>query len=92
MKQGDPLFPALFILSSEVLSRSLNSLFEDQQFVGFRMPKWSSNLNHLAYADDITIFSSSNNYSLEKIIPTLQEYEKDSGQKVNKDKSLHYLC
>lgn len=55
------------------------------------MPKWSSNLNHLTYVDDTIIFSSTNAYSLEKIMSTLQKYEKQSGQKVNKDKNLYYI-
>ncbi|WMV19415.1 hypothetical protein MTR67_012800 [Solanum verrucosum] len=59
VKQGDPLSPTLFILSAEVLSRALNSLFDDPQFVGYGMPRWSANLNHLAYADDTIIFASS---------------------------------
>ncbi|XP_060200519.1 uncharacterized protein LOC132628770 [Lycium barbarum] len=41
VKQGDPLSPALFILAAEVLSRSLNALFNDKEFKGFGMPKWS---------------------------------------------------
>ncbi|XP_059277883.1 secreted RxLR effector protein 78-like [Lycium ferocissimum] len=57
VKQGDPLSPALFILSAEVLSRALNSLFENNDFRSYGMPKWSASLNHLAYADDTIIFS-----------------------------------
>lgn len=35
VKQGDPLSTPLFILTVEVLTRALSSLFEDSQFVGF---------------------------------------------------------
>lgn len=42
VKQGNPLSPALFILSTEVLSRSLNALFKDVMYVGYGMSKWSS--------------------------------------------------
>ena len=65
MKEGDPLSPALFILSAEVLSRALNSLFEHDQYKCFGMPKWSANLNHLAYADDTIIFALADKLSLE---------------------------
>ncbi|XP_070031030.1 uncharacterized protein [Nicotiana tomentosiformis] len=78
VKQGDPLSPALFILSVEVLSRSLNKLFEDKSFVGFGIPKWSDPLNHLAYADDILIFVSAHPPSLRKIMEILGNYEKIS--------------
>nr|XP_016509522.1 PREDICTED: uncharacterized protein LOC107826990 [Nicotiana tabacum] len=91
VKQGDPLSPALFILSAEVLSRSLNKLFEDKSFVGFGMPKWYDSLNHLVYADDTIIFASSHPPSLSKIMAVLGKYEKISGQMINKEKSSYYM-
>uniref|UniRef100_A0A0V0IJX9 Putative ovule protein n=1 Tax=Solanum chacoense TaxID=4108 RepID=A0A0V0IJX9_SOLCH len=91
VKQGYPLSPAWFIISAEVLSGALNSLFEDGQYVGYGLPKWSAKLNHLSYAGDTIIFSSTHKYSLQRIISTLQEYELLSGEKINKDKSAFYL-
>nr|XP_016500330.1 PREDICTED: uncharacterized protein LOC107818794 [Nicotiana tabacum] len=91
VKQGDPLSPALFILSDEVLSKSLNKLFEDKSYMGFGMPKWSDPLNHLAYADDTIIFTSAHLPSLSKIMAVLENYEKISSQMINKDKSSYYM-
>nr|XP_009624722.1 uncharacterized protein LOC104115735 [Nicotiana tomentosiformis] len=91
VKQGDPLSPALFILSSEVLSRSLNKLFEDKAFVGFGMPKWSNPLNHLAYVDDTIIFESAHPDSLKKVMAVLGSYERISKQLINKAKSSYYM-
>ncbi|XP_060190461.1 uncharacterized protein LOC132619634 [Lycium barbarum] len=64
VKQGDPLSPTLFILAAEVLSRSLNALHQKVQFKGFGMPKWSPKVNHLAYVDDMIIFTSADVVSL----------------------------
>ncbi|XP_060216581.1 secreted RxLR effector protein 78-like [Lycium barbarum] len=64
VKQRDPLSPALFILAAEVLSKALNSLVEHDNFIGYGKPKWSKNLNHLAYADDTIIFASADKVSL----------------------------
>lgn len=91
VKQGDPLSPTPFILSSEVLSRLMNKLFEDKQFLGYGMPKWTDPLNHLAYADDTIIFASPDIYSLNKIVEVLTQYEHTSGQQVNKAKSSYYM-
>ncbi|WMV38268.1 hypothetical protein MTR67_031653 [Solanum verrucosum] len=86
VKLKDPLSHVLFILSAEVLSRSLNALFENDLYVSYGMPKWSTPINHLAYADDTIIFAATNIYSLKKIISVLQAYEKESGRKINKEK------
>nr|XP_016457134.1 PREDICTED: uncharacterized protein LOC107781021 [Nicotiana tabacum] len=91
VKQGDPISPTLFILAAEALSRGLNALHRNLHFNGFGLPKWSPKINHLSYADDIIIFSSSDATSLSLIMKVLAEYEAASGQLINKSKSAIYL-
>lgn len=61
VKQEHPLSLALFVLSGEVLSKSLSTLFEDDQYVRYGMSKWRAQINHLDNADDTFIFSYANN-------------------------------
>ncbi|XP_075080127.1 uncharacterized protein LOC142165483 [Nicotiana tabacum] len=91
VKQGNPVSPTLFILAAEALSRGLNALHTNLYFCGFGMPKWSPKINHLAYADGMIIFSSSDETSLMLIMQVLKAYEAASGQLVNKTKSVVYL-
>ncbi|XP_075099449.1 uncharacterized protein LOC142176224 [Nicotiana tabacum] len=91
VKQGDPISPTLFILAAEALSRGLNALHKNLHFCGFGLPKWSPKINHLSYADDIIIFSSSDATSLTLIMKVLAGYEAASGQLINKSKSAIYL-
>nr|XP_016466901.1 PREDICTED: uncharacterized protein LOC107789578 [Nicotiana tabacum] len=91
VKQGDPISPTLFILVAEALSRGLNALHTNLYFCGFGMPKWSPKINHLAYVDDMIIFSSSDETSLMLIMQVMNAYEAASGQLVNKTKSAVYL-
>ncbi|XP_070025171.1 secreted RxLR effector protein 78-like [Nicotiana sylvestris] len=79
VEQGDPISPTLFILVAEVLSRGLNAIHKNMYFCGFGIPKWSPKINHLAYADDMIIFSSSDETTLLLIIEVLNAYEAASG-------------
>ncbi|XP_060177793.1 secreted RxLR effector protein 78-like [Lycium barbarum] len=87
VNQGDPLSPALFILSAEVLTINLNTLHQIHQFKGYGLPKWSPKVNHLAYADDMIIFTSADVFSLQLVMEILKKYEKTSGQKINRENS-----
>ncbi|KAK6782003.1 hypothetical protein RDI58_019799 [Solanum bulbocastanum] len=90
LKQGDPLSPALFILGAEVLSRSLNRLHNHPDYHGFFMERKGPQVNHLSFADDIILFTSGRQKTLQLVMQTLNVYEKTSGQQVNKDKS-HFI-
>lgn len=58
LKQGDPLSLILFFLSTKVLPRYLDKLFEDISFTGYGIPKRTDPLNHQAYNVDSIIFAS----------------------------------
>ncbi|XP_060183095.1 uncharacterized protein LOC132613053 [Lycium barbarum] len=91
VKQRDPFSPNLSILSTEVLTRNINALHQIHQFKGYGFPKWSPKVNHLAYADDMIIFSSADVFSLQLVMEILKKYEKTSAQKINKEKSAVYM-
>ncbi|XP_070039469.1 uncharacterized protein [Nicotiana tomentosiformis] len=91
VKQGDPLSPTLFILAAKALSRGLNALHMNLYFCGFGLPKWSPKINHLAYADDTIIFSSSDATSLQLVMEVLSAYEAASGKLINETKLTLYM-
>lgn len=91
MKQGDPLSPILFIISADVLSRSLNRLNNNAEFIGFGLPRWSEKINHLSYADDTILFCSAHRKSVKMIMQVLKGYENVSRQLINLSKSFMYL-
>jgi len=90
LKQGDPLSPALFILGAEVLSRMLDLHHHDQTYKGFHIEARSPQINHLCFADDVILFTSTTRRSLQLIMKTHSTYEAVSDQRVNKEKS-HFM-
>ena len=87
LRQGEPLSPALFILGAEVLSRSLNNLHLDPSYARFKVSSGCQSVSHLAYADDVLIFTSAASQSLKRVMTVLRGYEAVSGQLINLQKS-----
>ncbi|KAL0304188.1 UNVERIFIED_CONTAM: putative ribonuclease H protein [Sesamum radiatum] len=82
--QGDPLSPTLFVLTAEYFSRNLNILMDSDRSLLFQ---GSQGISHLAYVDDVLIFTNSKERSLQKIMEFLKGYEEASGQLIHIAKS-----
>lgn len=74
-----------------VMSRALKSLMLKKDFKMFGILRERTKINHLAFTDDMIILCKDKVGTLLKVTPTLERYERISGQKTNKDKSAIYL-
>nr|GMC48055.1 putative ribonuclease H protein [Ipomoea batatas] len=75
LRQGDPLSPSLFTIAAEVLSMFLARIHSEENIPRFSQPAGTPHIHHLAYADDVIIFSTGNQMAISRIIRALKEYE-----------------
>lgn len=88
LKQGDPLSPFLFILVSEILSQGLKNLLVLQQIQPYAVGRGCTPISHLAFPDDIVVFTRGDWRSMSRLMAFLETYQNGSGQKLNVDKSF----
>ncbi|EOY25454.1 Uncharacterized protein TCM_026877 [Theobroma cacao] len=86
LRQGDPISPQLFLIAAEYLSRGLNALYEQYPSLHYSTGV-SIPVSHLAFADDVLIFTNGSKSALQRILAFLQEYEEISRQRINAQKS-----
>ena len=87
LRQGDPLFPFLFILGAEVFSRLM---FKEEHFgrlKGLRIARIYSPIHHLLFADDLLIFGEASVSVAVSIKSCLDKYSRWSSQAINASKS-----
>ena len=89
VKQRDPLSPCLFIIGAEVLSTGLIDLFQNKQTLAFSMPLHCPLISHLAFADDMIIFTNGAKQFLQHLMNFLSLYK--IGQSISKAKSCILL-
>ncbi|KAL0373099.1 UNVERIFIED_CONTAM: hypothetical protein Scaly_0991500 [Sesamum calycinum] len=86
LRQGDPLSPTLFVLAADYLSRGLERLFAAHPTMFYQAPGLIR-VSHLAYADDMMIFTTTCRQNMELLRDFLRAYERVSGQLINGSKS-----
>ena len=90
--QGDPISPALFMVAADYLSRALDELILWKKDMLFRTTLHCSPISHLAYADDILIFTQASSRAIRRLKRCLNNYEKTSGQQISLPKSNFYIA
>lgn len=87
LRQGDPLFPYLFLLCTEVLVSLLNQLATGGGLRGIRVCKGAPMIYHLLFTNNILIFCNATSTVSTQLLDTLQTYAKALGQCVNNEKT-----
>ncbi|CAL1407079.1 unnamed protein product [Linum trigynum] len=87
LREGDPFSPYLFLLYAEGLSALINKNGKEKKIHGLKICNRAPVVSHLLFADDCIIFARASLEEAEKLKEILMDYEKESGQMVNLDKS-----
>lgn len=74
LQQGDPLSLSLFILAADYLSKALDRTILSNKDLRFCTARYSMGISHLAYADDIVIFTQAKRASIRKVMGCLKHY------------------
>ena len=86
LRQGCPLFPLLFILIAEGLSRCLLHERESGRLKGIKMGE-NISITHLLFVDDVLLFGDGSLRDAQAIHQALYLYCKATGMEVNHQKS-----
>ncbi|CAH9086471.1 unnamed protein product [Cuscuta europaea] len=90
IRQGDPMSPLLFVMCLEYFSRMLTFRTKGPNF-NFHPQCASLGISHIAYADDLILFSRGDTFSIEILVNALKEFGDASGLMVNHDKSNIFM-
>lgn len=83
LRHGGPLSPYLFIIATELFSRSLTKLHETYNSLRYRSTNDALPISHLAYADDDVISCNDTSQSLKKHMNFFQKFHNFAGLKIN---------
>lgn len=87
LRRGDPLSPFLFILGTEVLSRSLVKAEASGRIHGTRISRAAPSVSHLLFADETLVFAQANLQEVTSTREVFSTYTAWSGQVLNLSKS-----
>ena len=80
-RQGDPLFPLLFVLAEDFLSRYLTCLSDQGQLRSISSPRSVKAPTHFLFVDDVLLFSKASFSNLKTILVAFETYGHFQGSK-----------
>ena len=89
LRQGDPLFPYLFVIAMNYLSLMLDKDARTGS-LSYHHRCRKTRLTHLSFADDLLIFIDGPIESVKRVIQILHEFERRSGLAVSLQKSSFF--
>lgn len=87
IRQGDPIFPYIYILCAEGLSSILRRNEEVGLIHGVSIARGAPQISHLLFADDCYLFFRASGVEARTVKAVMGRYEQLSGQVINFNKS-----
>ena len=86
LRQGDPLWPYLFLLCIEGVICTSLKIPKGKMLHGVRASRLGPRITHLFFADDSLLFFKATRRESKMVRQQLKLYEENSGQKINYEK------
>lgn len=87
IRQGDLLYPYIFILCMEILSTYIHHQVDILKWDPISISPKGPHISHLFFVDDLILMSKSSTYSIRMMGACMKFFRKLSGQRINSLKS-----
>ncbi|KAL0012214.1 hypothetical protein SO802_007322 [Lithocarpus litseifolius] len=87
IRQGDPLFPYIFIMCMEYLGQLIQEKCEEGLWKPVKASRSGPLFSHLFFADDLVLFAKANAKNCMVIRDVLEKFCTESGQTISSSKS-----
>ena len=91
LRQGNPLSPYLFLFCSEGLNALIKQAVHEEKIRGYSLCQYGPKISHVFFADDSLLFCRAQISDIRAIQGILDQYEKASGQRINKEKTTLFF-
>lgn len=91
LRQGCSLSPYVFVICMNVLSKLLDDVARKGK-IGYHPRCKNIDITHLCFADDLMIFVDGTRNSVEGILKVFEEFDKVSGLKISREKSVLFMA
>jgi len=91
IRQGDPLYPYLFVACMERLSQLIDADCQAGRWKGIPVSRGGPRISHLMFANDVVLFGEASKEQASIVQACLSEFCKLSGQKLSTQKSSIYF-